>query len=165
MNLPTANNEQVIVEGGLPAPRGNHRDRTSIVYLSLRFRGPVNDAKKEKNGFSPYPLTAAVCCILFFFLGYALAPLAGLQTDEVIFASGIYEPTTIPYSAHLFHKTLPLMLMPYMGASEGLVVRTDPGGLPAVRLFDSHSCPADWVHHDLAAFFCSCAEPWAIGPH
>ena len=34
----------------------------------------------------------------------------------MIFASGIYDPATIPYSAHLFHKRLPLMLMPYMGA-------------------------------------------------
>ena len=49
-------------------------------------------------------------------MGCAFAPLAGFQTDEAIFASGIYDPATIPYSAQVFHKKLPLMLMPYMGA-------------------------------------------------
>ncbi len=99
MSLPTANNEQVIVKRA-PAP----------VCASS-----TADAKKEK-GSSAYHLTAVVCCILFFLLGCAFAPLAGFQTDEVIFASGIYDPGSIPYSAKAFHKKLPLMLMPYMGA-------------------------------------------------
>ncbi len=76
----------------------------------------TSDAKKEKEGFSPYHLTAVWCCVLFFLVGCAFIPLAGFQTDEVMFASGIHDPGSIPYSVKAFDKKLPLMLMPYMGA-------------------------------------------------
>src|SRR5579859_2483878 len=64
----------------------------------------------------PHRSIALLLCAVFLAMGCAFAPLAGFQTDEAIFASGIYDPATIPYSAQVFHKKLPLMLMPYMGA-------------------------------------------------
>jgi hypothetical protein len=64
----------------------------------------------------PHRSIALLLCAVFLAMGCALVPLAGFQTDEAIFASGIYDPATIPYSAQVFHKKLPLMLMPYMGA-------------------------------------------------
>jgi len=59
---------------------------------------------------------ALVLCLLFLAAGFLFVPLAGFQTDEVMFAAGIYDPASIPYSAWVFHRKLPLMLMPYMGA-------------------------------------------------
>ena len=67
------------------------------------------------SGF-PHRLIALLFCALFLAMGCALVPLAGFQTDEVMFASGIYDAGSISYSAWVFHKKLPLMLMPYMGA-------------------------------------------------
>ena len=63
-----------------------------------------------------YSISALICCVLFFALGYAFVPLAGLQTGEAIFAKGIYDSANVSYSIEVFHRKLPLMLMPYVGA-------------------------------------------------
>ncbi len=63
-----------------------------------------------------YSISALICCVLFFALGFAFVPLAGIQNDEAIFANGIYDLADVSYTVELFHRKLPLMLMPYLGA-------------------------------------------------
>jgi 4-amino-4-deoxy-L-arabinose transferase-like glycosyltransferase len=46
----------------------------------------------------------------------AFIPQAGLQTDEALFAHGIYDTADIPHSISIFHHRIPLMLMSYIGA-------------------------------------------------
>jgi 4-amino-4-deoxy-L-arabinose transferase-like glycosyltransferase len=56
-----------------------------------------------------------LCCI-FFFMGCAFIPLTGIQNDEALFASGIYQPVDVQYSVKILGINLPLMIMTYVGA-------------------------------------------------
>jgi hypothetical protein len=55
--------------------------------------------------------------LVFFGLGLAVLPQAGLQNDEVLFATPIFHlPAATVFDAHIFHRRLPLMLLTYLGA-------------------------------------------------
>lgn len=60
---------------------------------------------------------AAVVPLLFFCLGLAFLPLAGIQEDEVYFSTAIYHlPQATVFEAHLLDHEIPLMLLTYLGA-------------------------------------------------
>ncbi len=60
---------------------------------------------------------AAILPLLFFGLGLAFLPLPGIQDDEVLFATAVFHvPTSTVFDTHLFHREIPLMLLPYLGA-------------------------------------------------
>ncbi len=60
---------------------------------------------------------AAIPSLLFLCLGIAFLPLAGVQEDEVYFATAIYHlPMATVFDARLFDRQIPLMLLSYLGA-------------------------------------------------
>jgi hypothetical protein len=59
--------------------------------------------------------------LVFFGLGLAVLPQAGLQDDEVLFATPVFHlPSATVFDVHIdaniFHSRLPLMLLTYLGA-------------------------------------------------
>jgi hypothetical protein len=43
--------------------------------------------------------------------------MAGVQDDEVLFATAVFDvPTSTVFDTHVFHREIPLMLLPYLGA-------------------------------------------------
>ena len=60
-------------------------------------------------------LCASAACLLFFLAGQAFLPHLGVQNDEALFASAIYEPRAVAYMLHIGHSQVPLMLMSYLG--------------------------------------------------
>jgi 4-amino-4-deoxy-L-arabinose transferase-like glycosyltransferase len=60
-------------------------------------------------------------CIFFFFAGRAFMPHLGIQTDEALFAAGIYQTNAAYYKIRLFHRFIPLMLSSYNGTLKSLI--------------------------------------------
>ena len=58
---------------------------------------------------------AIACSLLFVLAGLAFYPLAGLEDDEAMFASALYNQTAIVHSVKIFGHRIPLMLMSYLG--------------------------------------------------
>jgi len=53
--------------------------------------------------------------ILFILIGLAFIPKAGIQNDEALFASGIYEQSGIAQSVKILGHRIPIMLNSYLG--------------------------------------------------
>ena len=62
---------------------------------------------------------ALLICLLFIALGCAWISEMGIQTDEALFAGGIYPPYAP--GVRLFGKMRPLMLMPYVGTVKSYI--------------------------------------------
>src|SRR3954451_9608843 len=58
------------------------------------------------------PLTSS---ILFILIGFAFIPRAGIQNDEALFASGIYEQSGIAQTVKILGHRIPIMLNSYLG--------------------------------------------------
>ena len=65
--------------------------------------------------------TVVVFAFLFVFLGIVLIPYAGLESDEVLFTPPLYGPINTAFAIRLFHHTVPLMVMSYIGALKTFV--------------------------------------------
>ena len=63
----------------------------------------------------PHYLLATVAVSYFVIAGVLIAPYAGVENDEALFATGIYEPTAMCDYVRVFGKNLITMLMPYVG--------------------------------------------------
>lgn len=89
--------------------------------------------------FTRFRWHSAILPLLFLFLGIGFLPLAGVQEDEVYFATAIYHlPEATVFDAHLLHRNVPLMLLSYLGALKSWIYypifdRIRPGYL-TVRL-------------------------------
>jgi 4-amino-4-deoxy-L-arabinose transferase-like glycosyltransferase len=59
---------------------------------------------------------AAALCAVFVLQGLALIPYVGVQHDEVLFGSGIYQPVTAEASVRVARHALPVMEMSYVGS-------------------------------------------------
>src|SRR5437870_5302780 len=57
-----------------------------------------------------------VVSILFILIGLAFIPQAGIQNDEALFASGIYEQVGIAQGIQILGHRIPIMLNTYLGA-------------------------------------------------
>lgn len=66
----------------------------------------------------PLPL---VCSLLFVLMGLAFIPQAGIQNDEALFGSGIYEQIGIADRVEIGGQRIPLMLINYLGALKSWV--------------------------------------------
>jgi hypothetical protein len=64
------------------------------------------------------PLAASLSFIL---IGLAFIPQAGIQNDEALFASGIYEQTGIAQGVKILGHRIPVMLNSYLGAFKSWV--------------------------------------------
>jgi 4-amino-4-deoxy-L-arabinose transferase-like glycosyltransferase len=60
-------------------------------------------------------LCAGAACIFFFLAGQAFLPHLGIQNDEALFASVLYQPRAAAFMLHIGHPSIPLMLMSYLG--------------------------------------------------
>ena len=59
--------------------------------------------------------------ILFILIGFAFIPEAGIQNDEALFASGIYEQVGIALGVKILGHRIPLMLNSYLGTFKSWV--------------------------------------------
>jgi hypothetical protein len=72
---------------------------------------------RASPNFKRFRWHAAILPLLFFCIGLAFLPLAGIQDDEVLFATAVFHlPTSTVFDAHVFHREIPLMLLSYLGA-------------------------------------------------
>jgi len=60
----------------------------------------------------------ALLCALFIGLGVPWIDRPGLQTDEVLFAGGIYPPFDPRNIVRIFRHPVPIMVMSYVGAAK-----------------------------------------------
>jgi 4-amino-4-deoxy-L-arabinose transferase-like glycosyltransferase len=60
-------------------------------------------------------LCAWAACLFFFSAGRAFIPHLGVQNDEALFASVLYQPRAADFVLHIGHFQVPLMLMSYLG--------------------------------------------------
>ena len=70
---------------------------------------------------NPYIRTAPVvaamlACIFFVLAGCAFIPHLGIQNDEALFGSALYESSGLAYWRWAFGHRLPVMMMSYLGA-------------------------------------------------
>jgi 4-amino-4-deoxy-L-arabinose transferase-like glycosyltransferase len=72
--------------------------------------------------------------VYFLLAGAVLLPYPGLQNDEVLFATAVYDARRMPAVLSVFHKPLPLMILPYLGTLKAWIYT------PLARLFD----PSIW---------------------
>ena len=88
--------------------------------------------------FGPALLLSA----LFFALGLMFVPLAGIQNDEAIFTTPIYQ-NVFEFRIRAFHHNFPLMLMSYLGTLKTVFVPANPSFFspPAPTLC---ACPWFW---------------------
>jgi hypothetical protein len=71
---------------------------------------------RASRGFNLRWWPALLLPLVFFGLGLAVLPQAGLQEDEVLFATPIFHvPSATVFDAQIFHWQVPLMLMTYLG--------------------------------------------------
>lgn len=59
---------------------------------------------------------ALLLCVLFVLIAIPWIDKPGIQTDEALFAGGIYPPFNEQFTIHIFHHAYPLMEMSYVGA-------------------------------------------------
>ena len=71
--------------------------------------------------------------MLFFALGWLFLPLLGVQNDEALFASPLFQPKAA-YLVKIGHSRLPLMLMSYLGTLKTLELTLDPVAPTLLRL-------------------------------
>jgi 4-amino-4-deoxy-L-arabinose transferase-like glycosyltransferase len=66
-------------------------------------------------------LCASAACLFFFLAGRAFLPHLGVQNDEALFASAIYEPRAGAFMLQIGQAKIPIMLMSYLGALKSWV--------------------------------------------
>ena len=82
-------------------------------------------------------LCASAACLFFFLAGRAFLPHLGIQNDEALFASVLYQPRAAAFMLHIGHSRVPLMLMSYLGTLKALlyapIFRAFGTGVSALR--------------------------------
>src|SRR5580704_12478583 len=66
-------------------------------------------------------IVALLCCILFVAVGVPWIDKPGIQTDEALFAAGIYPPFQPPFMIRIFKHDYSMMVMTYVGALKSRV--------------------------------------------
>jgi hypothetical protein len=59
--------------------------------------------------------------LLFFFSGFALIPYIGIQTDEAIFSTVLFDSPNHWFALSVFKKKIPLMVMSYLGTVKSAI--------------------------------------------
>src|SRR5260221_3035510 len=60
--------------------------------------------------------TPLISSLLFILIALTFIPHAGIQNDEALFASGIYQQMGIAQGVRIFGHRIPVMLISYLGA-------------------------------------------------
>lgn len=66
-------------------------------------------------------LFALLLCLLFFLQGLVFVPRAPIHNDEALFAGGIFQPITAEHTVRLLRRTVPTMVMSYIGGLKTLL--------------------------------------------
>lgn len=66
-------------------------------------------------------MAVGVACVLFFTLGCLLTPRAGIQNDEALFSSPLFNTFGTPLLSRIRHLDIPLMVMSYLGSLKSLL--------------------------------------------
>ena len=86
---------------------------------------------------------AVLFCALFIVLGVPWIERPGIQTDEALFAAGIYPPFDLRFVIHIFKHDYPLMEMTYVGALKArlwaVIFKVWPPSPASVRAWSSKS--------------------------
>lgn len=69
------------------------------------------------------PRFAPAAAAFFVFCGAAFIAQLGVQNDEALFATPLFQPTAWLYRIRLFHHDLPLLLMSYLGTLKTLLYK------------------------------------------
>jgi hypothetical protein len=70
----------------------------------------------------PFRYLVLACCLLFFASGLMFLSHAGVQNDEALFASPLFQPKAANL-VKIGHSRLPVMLMSYLGTLKTLIYR------------------------------------------
>lgn len=83
-------------------------------------------------------ITAGLLCILFILIAIPWIGKPGIQTDEALFAAGIYPPFSEQFAIRVFERDYPLMVMSYVGALKSyiwsLIFKVWPPSPASVRI-------------------------------
>ena len=81
----------------------------------------------------PHSVRGSLCawaaCLFFFSAGRAVLSHLGIENDEALFASVLYQPRAAAFMLHIGHWRVPLMLMSYLGTLKAWIY------CPIFRLF------------------------------
>ena len=92
---------------------------------SVRFKAlPYTVTLSGKTSHTKEPHTADVTAhfvggissFLFMLLSLCLIPFAGIQEDEALFSIPFFHPSAREFRVRIFHHTIPIMVMSYVGA-------------------------------------------------
>ena len=64
---------------------------------------------------------ALLLCVLFIAIGVPWIDKPGIQTDEALFAGGIYPPFQDQFVIRIFKHDFPVMVMTYVGTLKSCV--------------------------------------------
>jgi 4-amino-4-deoxy-L-arabinose transferase-like glycosyltransferase len=85
--------------------------------LSCILAGPFYTQELPPRSPNPvWTVTAlAALCLVFFVFGFAMIPHVGIQSDEALFSSVLFDGPAPWFWIQAFKKKIPLMLMTYLG--------------------------------------------------
>lgn len=66
-------------------------------------------------------MVLSIFCILFFISGFLFIPYIGIQTDEAIFTTVMFENPNEWFALSIFKKKIPLMVMSYVGTVKSAI--------------------------------------------
>jgi hypothetical protein len=93
-----------------PAPEPLHT-LPYTVTLSGKNSHTIQPLKLDVTSW----LAAALSSFLFILLSLCLIPYAGIQEDEALFSIPFFQPTAREFRIRIFHHTIPIMVMSYVG--------------------------------------------------
>jgi len=76
----------------------------------------VASHKRKKDAVIPAGAFVFLFCLLFIAVAVSWIDKPGMQTDEVLFAGGIYPPFDERFIVRIFGHEVPIMVMSYVGA-------------------------------------------------
>jgi 4-amino-4-deoxy-L-arabinose transferase-like glycosyltransferase len=82
---------------------------------------PESAPRSDPTNRFPTYLIPGLISGVFLLIGLIFTPLAGIQTDEALFASPLFTPSAGPFRIRVFHYDIPLMVMTYIGTLKTLL--------------------------------------------
>ncbi len=96
-----------------PSPRPGVRPETLPYTVTLSGKNS-HTANPLKSDYAPY-FASGLSSFLFILLSLSLIPYAGIQEDEALFSIPFFQPTAREFRVRVFHHTIPIMVMTYVG--------------------------------------------------
>lgn len=120
--------------------------------LFRRPKAVVLSSLKDRPRSNMQLWPQAACTLIFFLLGLIFIPYAGIQNDEALPQSQLFEAYPGLYSWRLFHHEIPVMVLSYLGSLKTWLY------VPIVHLWR----PAAYSIR-IPALLCGAATVWIFG--